>query len=97
MSGTAVVVWLQQAYRKTSGAVHQKDAVMVEITSVNSAHVVLTNLNQLLPHLEEIYKDVHANPELSMHETRTAGIAADELRKAGYDVTTVTARCRHRN
>jgi hypothetical protein len=23
-----------------------------------------------------------------MHETRTAGVAADKLRKAGYDVTT---------
>jgi hippurate hydrolase len=42
----------------------------------------------LLPELEDLYKDVHAHPELSMHETRTAGIAAQRLRDAGYDVTT---------
>ncbi|WP_291396081.1 M20 family metallopeptidase [Devosia sp.] len=31
---------------------------------------------------------MHAHPELSMHETRTAGLAADRLRGAGYEVTT---------
>src|SRR6185503_11207823 len=31
---------------------------------------------------------VHAHPELSMQETRTAGLAADRLRAAGYDVAT---------
>jgi hypothetical protein len=28
----------------------------------------------------------HAHPELSMQETRTAGLAAERLRAAGYDV-----------
>jgi len=45
-------------------------------------------LDALLPDLEELYKDIHAHPELSMHETRTAGIAAQRLRDAGYEVTT---------
>lgn len=45
-------------------------------------------LDALLPELEELYKDVHAHPELSMHETRTAGIAAQRLHDAGFDVTT---------
>ncbi|MBV8575865.1 MAG: amidohydrolase, partial [Acetobacteraceae bacterium] len=49
---------------------------------------VLANLGGLLPDLESVYKDVHAHPELSMQETRTAGIAADRLRAAGYEVTT---------
>ena len=31
--------------------------------------------------------DVHSHPELSFEETRTARIAADALRDAGYDVT----------
>ena len=61
---------------------------MAEHTSPNSASAVLTNLGKLLPDLEPLYKDIHAHPELSMHETRTAGIAADKLRKAGYEVTT---------
>jgi hippurate hydrolase len=46
-----------------------------------------TRIQPLLPELEQIYQDIHAHPELSMQETRTAGIAADRLRQAGYDVT----------
>jgi hippurate hydrolase len=49
---------------------------------------VLANLGALLSDLEALYKDVHAHPELSMRETRTAGLAAERLRAAGYDVTT---------
>ncbi len=45
-------------------------------------------VNDILPELEEIYKDIHRNPELSMEETRTAKIAADYLIKHQYDVTT---------
>ncbi|MFA6701095.1 MAG: amidohydrolase [Dysgonamonadaceae bacterium] len=46
------------------------------------------NIEKLLPELEEIYKDLHRNPELSMQETRTAKIASDYLTKYRYDVTT---------
>jgi amidohydrolase len=49
---------------------------------------VLRNLDNMLPELEALYKDVHSHPELSMQETRTAGLAADRLRAAGYEVTT---------
>jgi amidohydrolase len=49
---------------------------------------VLANLGTLLPDLESVYKDIHSHPELSMQENRTAGIAADRLRAAGYEVTT---------
>ncbi|MBM7503043.1 amidohydrolase [Agromyces aurantiacus] len=38
--------------------------------------------------LAELYRDLHANPELSYQEHRTAGIAADHLRGLGYEVTT---------
>ena len=47
----------------------------------------MTGLAELLPDLEALYKDIHAHPELSMQETRTAGIAAERLRGARYDVT----------
>src|SRR5690349_18626891 len=43
-------------------------------------------IQKLLPELERIYTDLHAHPELSLQETRTAKIAADRLRGAGYDV-----------
>jgi len=48
----------------------------------------LANLQSLLPHLEALYTDIHAHPELSMQETRTASIAADHLRQAGFEVAT---------
>lgn len=53
-----------------------------------SASLTLSNLKKLLPDLEALYKDIHSHPELSMQETRTAGIAAERLRKAGFEVTT---------
>jgi len=48
---------------------------------------ILASLGTLLPDLESVYKDIHSHPELSMQEKRTAGIAADHLRAAGYEVT----------
>src|SRR5437588_3318935 len=57
-------------------------------TKATAAEPVLKNLDRLIPDLEALYKDVHAHPELSMQETRTAGLAADRLRAAGYEVTT---------
>ncbi|MCQ4206416.1 amidohydrolase [Streptomyces longispororuber] len=44
-------------------------------------------LAQLLPALGELYRDLHAHPELSMHETRTAAIIAATLRAQGWKVT----------
>jgi amidohydrolase len=52
------------------------------------AQNVLASLRTVVPDLESVYKDIHSHPELSMHENRTAGIAADRLRGAGYQVTT---------
>src|SRR3954447_6277490 len=60
----------------------------MENSEASSSAAVLRNLDGLLPDLEALYKDVHSHPELSMQETRTAGLAADRLRAAGYEVTT---------
>lgn len=49
---------------------------------------VLAGLQSLLPDLEALYADVHAHPELSMQELRTASLVAKRLDTAGYDVTT---------
>ena len=57
-------------------------------TKSKASSTVLANLKNLLPELESVYKDVHSHPELSMHETRTASVAADHLRSAGFEVTT---------
>jgi hippurate hydrolase len=57
-------------------------------TTTPASERILKNLGRLLPDLETLYKDLHSHPELSMQETRTAGLAADWLRKLGYEVTT---------
>jgi len=60
---------------------------MSQETQQHSASV-LANLGTLVPDLESLYQDIHSHPELSMQEKRTADIAAEHLRSAGYDVTT---------
>ena len=57
-------------------------------TQASSSKGLLRNIDGLLPDLEALYKDVHSHPELSMQEMRTAGLAADRLRAAGYELTT---------
>lgn len=54
----------------------------------SSATSLPSGLRDLLPQLEALYTDIHAHPELSMEEERTAGLAAKYLRAAGYEVTT---------
>lgn len=41
----------------------------------------------LLPRLQDLYRDLHSHPELSFAEHRTAGIAATWLRDQGFAVT----------
>jgi amidohydrolase len=55
---------------------------------MNPSASTLGDLRSLLPNLEKLYTDIHAHPELSMQEVRTAGLAAEHLRAAGYEVTT---------
>src|SRR5437588_13020136 len=57
-------------------------------TQASSSKGLLRNIDGLLPDLDALYKDVHSHPELSMQEMRTAGLAADRLRAAGYELTT---------
>jgi hippurate hydrolase len=48
---------------------------------------VFAGLDARLPALRELYQDLHAHPELSFQEVRTAGIVARWLREQGWDVT----------
>src|ERR1043166_8349318 len=48
----------------------------------------LAGLDGRMAGLEDLYRDVHAHPELSMQEQRTAAKAAERLQAAGYEVTT---------
>ncbi|HEY6925669.1 MAG TPA: amidohydrolase [Steroidobacteraceae bacterium] len=53
----------------------------------SSAETLPALVTGQVPNLVETYKGIHAHPELSHHEERTAALLADELRKAGYTVT----------
>jgi amidohydrolase len=48
---------------------------------------VLGGLDGELDDLEALYKDLHSHPELSMQEKRTAGLVAERLKAAGFEVT----------
>ncbi len=58
----------------------------------NSLKRVLAPLPDLLPMLEAAYKDIHAHPELSMQQTRTADLAVKHLSECGYEVTTAIGK-----
>jgi len=49
---------------------------------------VLAGLDGAMGGLHDTYVDLHRHPELSGQEVRTAGVVAERLRGAGYDVTT---------
>ncbi|RAR48679.1 hippurate hydrolase [Paraburkholderia unamae] len=53
----------------------------------NLVETLAPAIGALLPELESLYQDLHAHPELSMQEFRTAALVADRMEKLGYEVT----------
>ena len=47
----------------------------------------LKEVENVYPEAYSFYVDLHEHPELSAHETETAGKLADKLKSAGYEVT----------
>ncbi len=61
---------------------------LVTLARADSLHdLVAAKVAADFPSLDALYKDLHAHPELSLMEERTAGIVARELRAAGCEVT----------
>ena len=54
--------------------------------SASSIAEVLAGLRETSVWQEQIYKDIHAHPELSFQETRTAALVASKLNEFGYEV-----------
>src|SRR5690242_9388231 len=77
---------------RTNTSLTSMSAVSMPTKETSSSDPALAPLPGLLPELEALYTDVHAHPELSMQETRTAGLAAERLRAAGYDVMTAIGK-----
>ncbi|HEY6644112.1 hypothetical protein [Povalibacter sp.] len=44
-------------------------------------------VDAIYPEVENLYMDLHRNPELAFHEQRTATLAA-QVKALGYEVTT---------
>nr|WP_257550671.1 amidohydrolase [Sphingopyxis sp. DBS4] len=57
------------------------------ISAPAAAQDLGAEVQKQMPSLMTIYKDLHANPELSFMEVRSAGILAAEARKLGFEVT----------
>ncbi|WP_426404451.1 amidohydrolase [Streptomyces sp. R-07] len=55
--------------------------------SAASVTPLLAGLDARLPGLRALYEDLHAHPELSFQEFRTAGVVAERLRAQGWEVT----------
>ncbi len=49
--------------------------------------VITTQIREDLPGLMALYRDLHANPELSFQEVRTAASLAARIRALGFEVT----------
>src|SRR5215213_3000979 len=57
------------------------------LSSPASAAALSDAIGADMPQLMALYRDLHANPELSMQEVRTPAKLAAEMRKLGFDVT----------
>jgi amidohydrolase len=57
------------------------------MTEASNTQDVVRGLEAITSELEELYRDVHQHPELSMQERNTAARAAEQLKSAGYEVT----------
>lgn len=62
-------------------------ALALTITAPVHADALREAIAKDMPSLMEIYRDLHANPELSFQEFRTAEKLAAEARRLGFDVT----------
>jgi amidohydrolase len=62
-------------------------AASAQQTKPASADKLNATMDRELPSLVAVYKGIHAAPELSHHEEKTAALLAQQLRALGFDVT----------
>jgi amidohydrolase len=60
-------------------------AMAMDVAAEKAA--VDAELNRDYPHLDALYKDIHAHPELGHQEVRTAALLAKEMRALGFTLT----------
>jgi hippurate hydrolase len=62
-------------------------AAAMTASSPASAAALSDAIRADMPQLMNLYRDIHAHPELSMQEVRTPSLLAPEMRKLGFEVT----------
>src|SRR3954464_9348948 len=62
-------------------------AAVMTVATPSDAATLSDAIHSDMPQLMTLYRDLHANPELSMQEVRTPAKLAPEMRKLGFDVT----------
>lgn len=61
--------------------------VFLLTVSLQAADTLDTFIEEQRPSLIQLYEHLHAHPELSFHEEKTSARMAEEMRKAGFEVT----------
>src|SRR4051794_35294676 len=61
-------------------------AAMMASTAASAA-TLTDSIRSDMPQLMTLYRDLHANPELSMQEVRTPALMAPKMRELGFQVT----------
>jgi hippurate hydrolase len=57
----------------------------LDVSALKSA--IETSVESDYPHLDALYKDIHAHPEIAFQEVKTAAKLAAEMRALGFEVT----------
>ena len=72
--------------------------VLITFTHARAAESVADFLREELPRYTELYRQLHAAPELSLHEKETSRTMAAQLRELGFDAISSQANfvwCTH--
>jgi len=85
MKATVQVIWLAASVSLMAVCARGQ-------TPAAAQERVQSRVAQESPNLLDLYKHLHAHPELSFQETKSAARVAEELRKAGCEVTTAVGK-----
>src|SRR5260370_33762534 len=58
-----------------------------ELAVASLKQSIETSFEHEYPNLDELYKDIHAHPEIAFQEEKTAAKLAAEMRTLGFEVT----------
>ncbi|HEU0009649.1 MAG TPA: amidohydrolase, partial [Verrucomicrobiae bacterium] len=61
-------------------------ALFAAVAAEDPRAALRDGVNREFPALEQLYRELHASPELSFHEEKTAARVGAELQKLGIDV-----------